>query len=370
MAYVRLSGPQQLALREAFFTAFGENFWDLLMKLNHDPARYTVPKNNLEQNILSALKGAEQEWWVLELVVQAAKDRPEDPRFSGFASEFANTALPMAFDPFEMCCLTGDYIMVNRARLRTVLKAMSTPEAKRILLVRDLVASTSEALAGTKTGKSLTVQFISALKQQLRSFEFIWIDLRAFKDYLGPKNDITPVDLAKKLARLLDYGAEMVPSPPSDSQWSRWSLDFCDDFEARARQDERQVWLVIDEFNKVALAQETIDLIKQLADRIRVTLPHFRLMLLGFRDSLSPQVHPHVEEEAVERKVSPEDVIDFFVRAVQQRKLVATEEMILDAATKTLHGLDPALEGYLEELGRRSRDELVRLAKLSNPVGP
>ena len=92
-----------------------------------------------------------------------------------------------------------------------------------------------------------------------------------------------PRDLAGKLVRLLGYGAATVPSAPSDLQWSRWSVEFCDDFEVRARQDDqRQVWLVIDEFNKVALAQETMDLIKQLADRIRVTLPHFRLLLLGF----------------------------------------------------------------------------------------
>jgi Effector-associated domain 1 len=362
MGYVRLSGPQQLELQEALYLAYGAGYAGLVLALNRDPDRYKVEGNTLVQNILALMKAAEEGLWLDEFVALAARSRPGDLRLAAIAMTLDSAALPIAFDPYEMCCLTGDYIMVNRARLRTVLKAMGAHDAKRILVVRDLLPSATEQLAGTKTGKSLTVQFISALSQQLRTFEFIWIDLRAFKDYLGPMNDIRPVDLAKRLVRLLRYEPSVVPDLPSDAQWSRWSLDFCDSFEAEARSDPRQLWLVVDEFNKVALSQETIDLIKQLADRIRVTLPQFRLMLLGFRDTLSPQVHPHVEEDHVERRVSASEVITFFKRALRQRQLVATDEMIIEAAANTLGGLDPELEDYLEELSRRSRKQLLSLA--------
>ncbi|KAE8756108.1 hypothetical protein FSO04_30865 [Paraburkholderia madseniana] len=362
MAYVKFTGPQLLELSTALKDAFDQAaLSDLLTGMNRDfvdYAGYPPYKNQVRAIVTSAA----QEYWLDKLIANALAERPEDVVLQRIESALNQVALPQDFDPFEMCCLSGEYVMVNRKHLRCALRGMSAPHGKRILIVRDKTPPTDGALVCTKTGKSLSVQFISALKQQLHGFELAWIDLRNFNDQLGSGVQIQPRDLGVKLVRLLGYDVSKVPPEPKDSQWSRWTIDFCDDFEAQTHGDGRSVWIVIDEFNKVGLPQATLDVVKQLAARVAVTLTQFRLILLGYRDTFVPAVLPHVEEETIDRALSERDVVDFFIRATQQRHLIIDDERIVEAASEALMGLDPGADAYLEEVGNRARVALARFS--------
>jgi hypothetical protein len=364
MSYVRLTGLQQLDLRNALSKAFSAtSLQALLLSINRSWNNY-VGADPYPTQVLAIVKSAEEETWLLELLAAARLQRPADLELARLERELMTFALPVGFDPFDMCCLSGEYVMVNRSHLRAALKAMRAPDGKRILIVRDKAGNLNRALECTKTGKTLSVQLISALRERLGAFELVWIDLRNFQDQLGAGVDILPRDIALRLVRQLGYNVTTVPDVPNDLQWSRWVVDFCDDFESQARSDPRRVWIVIDEFNKVALPQATLDLVKQLADRVRVTLSGFRLILLGYSHGFSPALRPHVEEDAIERQVSERDVVDFFISAVRQRRLQASEDAIVDAAAQALSGLDPSAEGYLEELGRRAWTALGRFPSI------
>jgi hypothetical protein len=362
MAYVKLTPPQLLELRASLRAAFNKAaLSDLLNSIQRVFEDY-AGDDTYPVQVMAVVKAAEQESWVMELLAAARAQRPADPNLERIEREFAQVALPHGFDPYEICCLSGEYVMVNRKDLRRALRGMSDPNGKRILVVRDKSPPANDTLLGTKTGKSLSVQMISALNQQLGGFELVWIDLRQFNDSLGTSALIQPRDLALRLVRQLRYDVDSVPEAPVDSQWSRWGIEFCDDFEPQARADQRKVWIVIDEFNKVSLPQGTLDLIKQLADRVRVTLPHFRLVLLGYRDTFGPDVLKLVDEERIERAISIRDVVEFLIGAAKQRRLTPTETSIEDEAVKALSGLDPSADGYLEEVGQRALAALKRLA--------
>lgn len=363
MAMTHITQSQLLRLRDALAAAFGrQGFAELLMRLERVAGDYFSDNVTRRQQALLLVKAAHEESWLPDLLRLAIVERSDNPALKAIEAELSQVTLPAGFDPFHLCCLTGDYVMVNRSRLRTVLKAMTAPDSKRILLVRDRSAkSDASAGGGTKTGKSLSMQFITAVGLHVDSYLPICIDLGRFKNALGSQLDITPHDMAKKITMLLGYEPAIVPASRRDAQWSRWSIEFCDQFEARARDDKRRPWIVIDEFNKVSLLQETLDLIKQLADRISLSLPDFRMVLIGFGDALPPQVGPHLEEEALDRSVAARDLVEFFMRAADQRRLAATDKMIASAAAESLAGLDPASDDFLVGLGRRAWEALERM---------
>src|SRR5207248_46940 len=88
-----------------------------------------------------------------------------------------------------------------------------------------------------------------------------------------------------------------VPARPNDAQWARWIFDFLKDFAPLAIKDETVRWIVIDSLNSVPLAQSANDFLKALARRISVDLTQFRLILLGYQDTLRPSVVGEIEEE-------------------------------------------------------------------------
>jgi Effector-associated domain 1 len=357
MAYINLTGKQQLSLRDALYDAFDpEALRDLVQSLNH---RFHPYQDKYQ--VLALVEEAEQGLWLADLVAAAIKARPGDLVLAKFEEELISRALPADFDPFDICCLSGEFVLVDRRDLRLALKAMSRPDGKRILLVRDKKPPAKDAALATKTGKSMTVQFISALNQQLGGFELVWVDLEKFGNDLGKGVPITARDLGLKLMRQLRYTIGSVPAEPTDLQWSRWNTEFWDEFESQARNHKSNVWIVIDEFNKVALPQGTLDLVKKLADGLRVTLHNFRLVLLGYGDTFEPALRGVVEEERIERVIPVHEVVDFFLRAAAQRRLNFPDAIIEEAAEETLKGLNADLDVYLEEIGRRAYAKLSSL---------
>ncbi len=250
-----------------------------------------------------------------------------------------------------MCCLTQNRVMVDRECLRASLKLLSTPLGKRIMVVTGRKGS----------GKSYSFELISYLWQVRGGFSLIPIDLEAYSRNLGTNTIVEPYDVARTLVRKLQYDLGSL-EPPKDRQWARWVLDFCDDIEARALEDDRFRWVVIDGFGSVVLAQATVDLIKELAVRIDRYLTRFRLILLGYNGISFPAgVLSQIERESI-RPIGIPQLTEFFGRAYQQLGIPLKEDLLVESLNRVLDGLNLSQEDFLVQLEPRVRAELVRAA--------
>jgi hypothetical protein len=185
----------------------------------------------------------------------------------------------------------------------------------------------------------------------------------------------TPIEawhIAEKLVHLLLYNDLKLPDAPTEGSWSRWVLTFCDLFEGTARLLERQrlqqipprpphqVWIVVDAFHAVPLALSSLDLIRELANRINLTLHHFRMVLLGFEDSLPAQVGNHLEEEAI-RSIGLNEIVEFFGLAFSQMRIPMDQDKVVAIVQRVLEEVDPNDPDFVAKLGPVASRELAKL---------
>jgi hypothetical protein len=356
MTLLGLTGPHLLRTRDALGAAFPDPdaMEELLLSLDRGSFRqFSAEASNFRANVLRVVQQAVREQWLAELLSKAAGLVPDDVALREVLDGLAPAALPLGISHFKVCRLAGDYVLLDRAKLRTSVERISKPLGKRILVV------TGDA----KTGKSHSVQFISYLNEVLGTFSFIHVDLEAFKRFLGPGKVIEPDDLARLLVRKLRYDNLKLDDSPDDKQWSRWVLDFCEAFETIALEDPVHRWLVIDAFNSIVVTQPTLDLIKELATRISKTLIRFRLVLLGYQDTFPLALRPMVEAEHIKR-IGFDDLVDFFDQAFRQLGIECDDDGLYAAVERVLADLDLAREDVLVDLGPRVGEELAQAARL------
>lgn len=349
----QLTGNQAERLRDALFAAFPNEFVfdaEVLQPLNESLTKI-APANLAYPNRLGVvIQDADSRDWLLALLAQARKRRPSDTVLPQIENEFKPLAPPAGVDPFDVCCLTGSHVMIDRTDLRSALRVLVKAQGKRILIVR------GEA----RSGKSHSLQLISYLQQVRQGFSIAWIDLEKIAQSLAGSTLIQPSHVARSLVRLTRYKDKVgIPDPPSDAQWAAWVLDFCEDYEAVASADAHPWWVVIDGFNQVLLPQPTLDLIKELANRISVTLPTFRLVLLGFTESLAPNALGHVTTEAIP-KITIEHITNFFAQAYQELQFPPSADLVAEAIERVLAKVDMAQSQFLEQLGPAASQELGR----------
>jgi hypothetical protein len=362
-----LMGPQYKQLRDAIVAAFDEaDFSDfLLFNLN---MRYDVHSSgpNYNSKIVSILKYLVNERRITEFVTKAAAEKPHVPTWQELVTEFTVFAQP-AGDPYEVCCLSGSHIMVNRARLRAALRDdLCKPSGKRILVIK----------GSPQSGKSHSLQLLAHLQTALGRFELVHVDLEECTQMAG-LGSINAEDLAGYIINQMDGYEKSLPPDPTDTQHARWIIKFCNEIEKKARTDTRQWWVVIDGFNKVLLPPPTRDLIKAFANRVNLTLANFRIVLIGYSDTFLPAVEPHVIEEQIVA-FGTEELWEFFDKAFTERKLdwksKTVEEKrkdIQEAVTAVLTKVDQTKAGYMYELSiTTSRELRKRLSGASNGNSP
>jgi V8-like Glu-specific endopeptidase len=319
---------------------------DMLLRLQRSFRHIAVTGSTYPQDLLAVIRAAQSEGWLLPLVRQVRQDIPGDQELLALEAELVPPGPPPHVDDFDMCCLAGR-VMVDRSGLRDSLRRLSTATGKRIMVITGRKSS----------GKSHSLQLISYLIAMRGGFSLAFIDLADYGPVLGANEEIKPNYVARALARKLHYDFGPL-KPPKDSQWARWVLDFCEDLETRALDDDRSCWVVIDGFGNVPLAQATVDLIKGLAVRINRSLPRFRLILLGYDDTFPPGVLPQVMPESI-KPIGIRELTDFFGRAYRQLGLQATEDTLVDSVSRVLAGLDLEHEDFLFQLEPRVSDELA-----------
>ena len=352
MPLIKLTPDQHLSLRNALLAAFpnSRRLSELLLSIGQNYDMLEVPSYDLMANVRVLIKAAESEDWLLRLVLKARDTVPLDPAFQQLSNEFAVLAPASTISDFEVCRLTGSYVLIDRAVLRESVEILSQPLGKRILVVT----------GGDRTGKSHSMQLISYLYLRRSQFKLVPIDLEAYQRLLGPDQLIEPIHIARGLVGKLPYKVE-IPAAPDDAQWPSWVLEFCEAFEGGALDDPEWRWIVIDAFNKVPVKQQTFDLIKELARRISTNLPRYRLVLLGYRESLDRAVHPTLAIEDI-GPIGKRQLAEFFAVAFDQYGIPTEPRRLAAAVRRVLKGLDPQDADYLATVGQRASDELEQAA--------
>jgi hypothetical protein len=352
MPLIQLTKDQRELLHQAllgrYLTSAGAQ--DMLLRIDKNFEHIAVYGSTYPQNLLAVIQTAQAQGWLLPLVRQVRQDVPDDQELQALEAELVPLGPPPHVDYFDVCCLAGSRVMVDRKSLRDSLRLLSSPLGRRIMVVTGEKSS----------GKSHSVQLISYLTAFRGGFSLALIDLEFYREVVSLDKEIEPDYIARALVKLLRYDLGPL-EPPKDSQWARWVLDFCNDLEARALEDDRCCWVVIDGFGGVPLAQATVDLIKGLAVRINRSLLRFRLILLGYGDDFTHDVLPQVMWETIE-PIGVRELTEFFGRAYQQLQVPATPDKLVATVTRVLTGLDLEQEDFLVQLEPRVSDELAQAA--------
>src|SRR5262249_53568727 len=156
----------------------------------------------------------------------------DEPQLQQLEAELRAVAPPPVTNPFATCVLGGGHILVDRGPLRAALQKLYLGN-KRILVVKDDAALAAQAQKRIKTGKSHSLQLISFVQQVTRAFQIAPVDLQELRRALPSGELIQPHYLAKSICSLMGC-KQIVQKKADDEQWARWTLDFCNDFEAAA----------------------------------------------------------------------------------------------------------------------------------------
>jgi hypothetical protein len=430
MARIFLIGDQANRLQAALTNIYGAagDFRVALNQIGKSYDRLETAGLTYEQNVLVIVQRASAAGWIMDLVEQALKE-VQDADMLRLRAELRPLVIAAAVDPFLVCRLTGSNVMVDRADLRRHLRAMADPHGKRLLVVRGprrsgrthtvqllsylqqqrggfLLASIDlEAFSRTagmnvlEASNTAPVQITTLAPHGFTSGNSVYINgvkgnsganglwqvtVTSPTEFVlngsqgngvyvssGSVKLQTPVEawhVAESLVDLLGFNPALVAPAPTDAQWARWVLQFCNRFQGHARleQDARippaQVWIVIDAFHTVLLAQSAVDLIRELANRINTTLHDFRMILLGFEDTLPAQVGNHLEEEAI-GAISEDEIIEFIGTALSQMRVPLDDDHVAEIVLKLLNDAPPGDPEFLLKLGTAASRELQRVEK-------
>src|SRR4051812_2052498 len=127
MTLIRLTGKQQVKLKEALRTAYvNEAAFDefLLLACDQSLDDLSASKDEYPVRVLAVVKRANNERWVSKLIAFARQQRPGDPAIKEIEDELKTTAPLKVANPFVASVLSGGHIMVNRTDLRAKLQEL------------------------------------------------------------------------------------------------------------------------------------------------------------------------------------------------------------------------------------------------------
>jgi len=390
------------------------------------PRRYNdfaTTTSTYPETLVRIIKDSALEGWLIEWMDKMLENVPDDVLRS-IRAELTPRIHAAGADPFVACRLSGSNILVDRTELRSYARSLVDINGKRMLIVKgsrrsgkthtaqfltylqqmhggftlrriDLAAfnrvpgvpvqaATASSPIQVKTtkphgftsGNQVFIEGVMGLSGANGLWtltvtgpcEFTLQTSSGVGSYTsgGSVKLQTPLEASQLAETLLDLFPQRyqvkLPDPPTDGQWSRWILTFCNRLEAAFQEAPlaEPIWIVIDTFHAVSLAQSATDLIRELANRINFTLFSLRLVLLGFEDSMPAEVSNHLAEETIGR-IGEDQIIESVVAAFEQMQLERNAEKmegVLLAVFKDATLTDPE---FLFKIGTVMSRELQKL---------
>jgi hypothetical protein len=361
MPLIQLTGRRTIAIRDALVVAFPDEaaFRPVVIETNRTLDQVSAATFPLPDRVLETIKHAEANNWLLDLLAAARRVNPADPTLKSLYDELKASAPPIGVSPYLMCRLGAGTVMVDRKELRAAVRELGDVDGRRILVIT----------GDSRSGKSHSLQlmtFIAQVQPAGAAFTLIPLDLDPRREDTTPMV-ITAPDLARRLMTLTGYKIAW-PGDLGDKQWSKWVVEFGDEFARCASGEQATRWIVIDSLNKVLLDQSAVDLIHDLAVRVFSTLPWLRLVLVGYHQSLPPLVMPYIQEDKMKR-LTVDDLVEFFIQAHKQLGLTHDEDHITDIVSRVASKVDLKRDDYLLRLGPVVAQEFNELRQKANGHG-
>jgi len=382
---------------------------------------FETKSSTYPETLIRIVKESASEGWLAEWIDKMLTT-VDDDELKSIGAALKPKSHAAGPDPFFACRLSGSNVLVDRTDLRAYARSLTRPNGKRMLIVKgsrksgkshtgqflsylqqarggfsirriDLASFNRMAGVAIQAATAQSPIRITTVKPHgFTSGNQVFIDGVTGLDgadglwtltVTGPCEIVlqgsagtgvyrnggwvklqTPIEasqLAEALMDLLPYQVR-VPDAPTDGQWARWILQFCNRLESAVLGDPppQQIWILIDTFHAVSLAQSAADLIRELANRINVTLVDLRLVLLGFEDSMPAEVNNHLAEENI-GKICEDQLIESIAAAFQQMQLAQDLEKITDVVEAVLRDADPKDPDFLVKIGPVTTRELSKL---------
>jgi hypothetical protein len=303
----------------------------------------------LDEIATKVLDRAENESWLFTLIDTAWKMRPDHPELTRIRQAWQVPARAIPIDFTKALLLPGKTVLINRSTLRDALAALEKADGSRVLVVD----------GDTLSGKTYTLHYVSYIANARKTFRHCYIDLERVPRTSNNTIDATKLGDAIGLALL----GQTFP-PPKDFNLLTWLDQYGLWLEQKLR-GEPTHWLVIDNFRKVSLEENVLDLMADLAMRTYRTLDALRLVLLSYgdRDALQARVVGSVEYERI-TAIDTRHVIEFFSQLYleeSRRRREVTDTAVL--APRILESVKRVLDNVPEN-GVRRLEALCRTAWL------
>jgi hypothetical protein len=344
-----LTADQRIRLMAALEGAFPDKDALELMFFGAD-----LPKSLAAVTTASGLRSilrelithADAEGWLPALVQEAAKANPHPPLVA-FRDEIKPLIVAASANHYRVL-LMGDRPLIDREPLRDGVERLGKGQ-KRILVVD----------GEPVTGKSHSIWFIRYLRDQQKTFNLIWVDLRELAA-AAPDGVVDPAAIARSMA--LQMSMPDLVRPREEETWAAWSNEFCDALTGRMAAAASPWWLVIDNFSAVPLPHDSLGLVKKLCERLAINIPNLFMVLLSYKDSIPATVEPDVERETIE-PVDEGHIGLFFKALYDSRPKVVSDAIIAQRVAEVLRAVPPdhprRLEAIAAEVTRKAKAILL-----------
>ena len=348
-----LTGAELEQIVEAILLAYDHERLAQMLRLRLDKRLdWITPDRDLKTVVFTLLVQAESEGWVGPLVEKAHEYVPgnkalaqayreiiatePDPRDPAVVT--ARNDAAAGLDPYSVALLRGRRAFIGRPDLRRQLATLArppNPEDERVLVVHGERVS----------GRTYSHEMIAYLKESLRTFEFIYVDLKA--DATG---EYGPADLVRTVA--LKMGRDLKELPGRDvplRDQRDWIL-------SEVTRSGKVWWFVFDSFDQVELSIPTRELVVDLAKAANTVCPPLRVVLLAYKENeiLPPDLDDAILREKI-ATIGPADVRAFFQAQFQARGRGATPEQLDQIVNEVMAVVSADEPRYVEALGREVR---------------
>lgn len=295
-----------------------------------------------EAIVLSLIGKAQRNRWIHELIEAAVNENPI-PKLLAIADELRPAIIAATRDHFNVIFVDNNVALVNRTFLRQSLKQLASSDltGARILVVNGPEMS----------GKTYSMELVAYLNRALQNFKIVHIDLKK------TSGEVKPEHIAGQIVDQMLLEANVMPALDQE-QDARWIQLFCSRLQGVLSNVADVWWIVIDGFNHHRLSTPVNDLVKELASRIRLTMPRLRMVLLSYNDNLSPDVERVALRETIDR-IDERHLTSFFNQVYMESNKTYFPKDIAERIGEVLRAVDPQSARYMEMLGT----EVVKVAK-------
>jgi hypothetical protein len=343
---IRLTGNQLARVNAALLDAYDsrDDFELLVYSVGQRSLDQIAKTQNLERDIRRVVMVALRDHWIVELLTQAAGERPEVAAIAQLAAELAPAATPATADPWKACRPNG-LPFVDRAPVREAVRDLDGDLGSRIL-----------AVGGPSTSGKSHVSNLVAWRAGQNRDGLVFIELPKLVDHSAAADDpVPPRTLAEAICEQMGLDKDALLPGPGE-QDSRWSYAFCNRLQAHVLKQRtlegpvKRWWIVIDEFNSLPLSQQTADLLKELATRVGRVITEFRLVLLGYDAVLSPDVG--AVQRAQIQVLTGQELEEYFIDLFQELGRPVDAKRVADAIAAVLQEFNPKDPLRMRALGK------------------